>query len=82
MPDGIEDHVNWKQQTWKAELGLVEKMLERDARNCKPKTWSPSAVPQLISRLQFTRGITGAIFLLQDSRIEDQMLSSSIPPRK
>ncbi|KAH8081570.1 hypothetical protein HD553DRAFT_275011, partial [Filobasidium floriforme] len=33
MPDDIEDHVNWKQQTWKAELGLVEKMLERDARN-------------------------------------------------
>lgn len=35
MPSGIEGTVDWKQQTWKAELGLVEKMLERDARNCK-----------------------------------------------
>lgn len=34
--DGEPDHEGWRNQFWKSELGLVEKMLNADARNCEP----------------------------------------------
>ena len=35
IPTQTEGTIDWKGEAWQAELGLVEKMLERDARNCK-----------------------------------------------
>jgi geranylgeranyl transferase type-2 subunit alpha len=35
MPLGPDDSDIWRRQTWAAELALVEKMLDRDPRNCK-----------------------------------------------
>lgn len=36
IPDGGdgEDTEGWKKTSWQREMGLVEKMLEADARNC------------------------------------------------
>lgn len=56
VPPGPDDSEGWRNQFWKMELMLIEKMLDADARNCK-ESRTMARGKRLMS--QSTPGITG-----------------------
>lgn len=39
VPRGPGETEGWRNEFWKKEIGLVEKLLEADARNCECRHW-------------------------------------------
>lgn len=56
--EGEADREGWRNQFWKMELGLVEKMLDADARNCE-RVPPPGLTTVRLTSLQSTLGRIG-----------------------